>query len=106
MKRDRHLRSVLGALSIFGENTRAALLSELEKQGVTFDSDNFDIQKFCRVVELMLDHWSDMIFIKIVEDICKESDTSLEDLGLGGRAKFVRRSELLKDVFLKIKAKG
>jgi hypothetical protein len=105
MNRERHLQSVLGALSIFGENTRAALLSELEKQGVSFDPDNFDIQKFCEVLEIMLDHWSDMIFIKIIEDICEQSGTSVEDLGLGGRAKFVKRSELFKDVYMKIKAK-
>ena len=98
------MQSVLGALSIFGENTRAALLSELEKQGVSFDSNNFDIQKFCKVVELLLDRSADAVFMKIIEDICNESGTSVEDLGLAGRSKFVGRAELFREVFLEIKA--
>jgi hypothetical protein len=45
-----------------------------------------------------------MVFVKITEDLCKESGTSLEGLGLDARAKRIGHSELFREVFVKVRA--
>jgi len=98
------LRCVLDALSLFGENTKVALLSQLGKDGVSFTPEKFDIEKFCTSVTTLLDQWSDLLFVKIIEDVCRQSDTSLEDLGLR-KGRYLHSSELLKELFVKIEAR-
>jgi len=106
MEQDRHLKTVLDALSIYGENTRTALLAELKKQGVVFEHDRFDLTKFCFVLEQFLDGWADMVYVKITDDLCKATGQSLEDLGLWARAKLIGHSALFREVFVKIKTRN
>lgn len=101
---DVRLQCVIDSLSIFGENSKAAMMARLNEQGISFIPGKFQIEKFCIVVRQFLGDWSDFIFMKITDDICKRSHISLENLGLSGRAKFLTHFELLVEVFLKIEA--
>jgi|SRR5581483_4004562 len=95
MYRDSTLQCVLDSLSIFGESTKSSLMSQLTKEGISFTPDAFDVLKFCRVIETLLDRSADFIFIKIIDDICTRSNTSLASLGLGDSSRRHSLSELL-----------
>jgi len=68
---------------------------QLTKEGISFTPDTFDVVKFCRITEMLLDRHADFIFVKLIDDICKQSNTSLSALGLGDSSKSHSLSELL-----------
>lgn len=74
-------------------------MNQLDKAGISLNPDDFQIEKFCLVIEQFLGQWSDFFFEKIADEICKRSGASLEDLGIGSRAKYLARSELLIELF-------
>jgi len=41
---------MVDSLSLFGENTKVALITRLVKEGISFTPEAFDIEKFCTVV--------------------------------------------------------
>lgn len=102
--KDFRLQCVVDSLSTFGENTKVAILSQLDREGVSFTSEQFEIEKFCKVVTLFLGQWSDFIFLKITDEICARSKKSLEDLGIGARANYIEHSALLIEVYLKMES--
>lgn len=104
MQREALLRCTLESLSIFGENTKTALLTRLESEGVGFTPDRFDIDKFCAIAEDLLGRSAEFIFIKILDDFAKDSQISLEDVGLSEKPNFRTRSGLLMSLYAKTKA--
>jgi hypothetical protein len=102
--KDSRIDSVINSLSLFGESSRAAIMNQLDDAGISFNPDEFQIEKFCIILEQFMGHWSDFIFEKITHQICKRSGASLEDLGIAGRAKYLAHSELLIEVFHKMEA--
>jgi hypothetical protein len=74
-------------------------MNQLDKAGISFNPDEFQIEKFCIIIAQFLGQWSDFIFEKITDQICEQSGVSLEDLGIAGRAKYLAHSELLIEVF-------
>jgi len=101
---DYRLQSVMDAMSTFGESSRTAILSQLHEAGVKFTPDEFDIEKFCKLLNIFLDRWAEIIFGKIIEDICSQSGKSLGDLGLAERANLLDNSKLLIELYLKMEA--
>ena len=95
---------MLGALSLFGENSKSSLVLHLAQQGVIFTGDGFDVSKFCSVVEGLLAGGSSLLFAKIIDDLCKLQSISLEDLGLAARSKYLPYSQLLQELIAKIEA--
>ena len=104
VQRDTLLRCTLESLSIFGENTKAALLTRLETEGIGFTSDRFDINKFCSITEELLGRSAEFIFIKILDDFAKHSQMSLEDIGLSEKPRYRTRSGLLISLYSKTRA--
>jgi hypothetical protein len=51
-----------------GESTKVALLANLQKEGVGFTPDSFDIEKFSAVIRELLGNSTDIIFIKILDE--------------------------------------
>jgi hypothetical protein len=101
---DARLQCVIDSLSLFGENSKAAIMSQLDNEGISFTSEGFEIRKFCKVVNGYLGQWSDFIFSKITDNICEQSGVTLENLGLDKRAKHIESSELLIELFTKVEA--
>jgi len=101
---DASLQCVIDSLSLFGENSKAAIISQLDKEGISFTSEGFEVSKFCKVVNRFLGRWSDFIFLKIANDICERSGVTLEELGLDRRAEHIENSELLIEVFMNVEA--
>jgi hypothetical protein len=54
MQGDILIRCALDSLSMFGENTKHALLAQFQKHGLIFASDSFDAEKFCAVATELL----------------------------------------------------
>ena len=104
VQRDTLLRCTMESLSIFGENTKAALLTRLETEGIGFTSDRFDINKFCSITEELLGRSAEFIFIKILDDFAKHSQMSLEDIGLSEKPRYRTRSGLLISLYSKTRA--
>jgi hypothetical protein len=96
---DARIECVIDSLSIFGESSRAAIMNQLDKAGISFNPNAFQIEKFCITVEQFLGQWSDFIFEKISDQICERAGASLEDLGISGRAKYISKSALLIELF-------
>ena len=97
------VRCAFDALSMFGENTKNALLAQFEKQGLVFAPDKFDVNKFCIVTSELLGQSSDFLFIKIIDDFCRESGISLAESGLSGKARYINNSDVLLSLFSKVK---
>jgi hypothetical protein len=89
---------------MFGENSKAAIMTQLNEQGISFTPGEFRVEKFCIAVREFFGAWSDHIFMKIIADICSGSNVSLDDLGIASRVKYRSYSELLIEVFLKLEA--
>jgi hypothetical protein len=104
MQRETLLKCTLESLSIFGENTKTALLTRLESEGIGFTPDRFDINKFCSVAEDLLGRSAEFIFIKILDDFARHSQISLEDIGLSEKPNFRTRSGLLVSLYAKTRA--
>jgi len=51
---------------------------------------------------MLLGKWSEFIFIKIADDICKQSNTSLENFGLDKISNNLYPSDMLKELLLKV----
>ena len=92
----------LSALSLFGENSRAALVKRLSAEGIKFTPAEFDAGKFCRVLEDDLGDGANFFFAKIINDLCEQQSESLESLGLAGRAKYLSYSQLLQELISQI----
>jgi hypothetical protein len=99
MNKDAVLQCIFESLSLFGENTKTALLAQLQKEGVAFTPEQFDIEKFCIVIENLLGRHADFIFVKIVDEFCRKSDMSLEELGIADKPYFQSHSGILESLF-------
>ena len=97
------IRCAFDSLSMFGENTKNALLAQFEKQCLSFTPDEFDVDKFCTVSSELLGRSADFLFIKIIDDFCRESGVSLAESGLSGKARYVNNSDVLLSLFSKVK---
>lgn len=95
---------VMDALATFGESSQTAILSQLHEAGIKFTPEEFDIAKFCKVLSLYLDRWAEIIFGKIIDDICRRSGITLDELGLAERAARLDNSDLLIEMFLEMEA--
>jgi hypothetical protein len=79
---DVRLKCVIAALSNFGENSKAAIVRQLDEQGVSLTPVGFNIEEFCTVLTEALGRMADFVFVKIIDDVCRQSNLSLEDLGI------------------------
>lgn len=103
MHRDIFLECAFESLSMFGQNTKNALVAHLQNHGIEFSADRFDANKFCAVTSEMLGRSSDFIFVKIIDDFCRRSEVSLEESGLSGKARYINNSDVLVTLFAKVK---
>jgi len=103
MQRDVLLQCAYESLSMFGENTRNALLVQLQKHGLDFTPDRFDIDKFCSVTNELLGRSADFVFVKVIDDFCSRSKVSLEESGLSGKTRYLNHSDVLISLFSKVK---
>lgn len=99
MNKDAVLRCIFESLSLFGENTKTALFTQLQKEGIKFTPEGFNIEKFCTVVETLLGRHADFIFVKIVDEFCKQSHTSLEELHIANGAYPQSHTGILESLF-------
>ena len=95
---------VQDSLSMYGESMKAAMILHLKREGISFVPEEFDIGKFCTAINSMLGSWSDFIFMKVTDDICKKTNISLDELGLGYRSRHLPYSAVLKEVVVKVRA--
>jgi hypothetical protein len=72
------LQSIYDSLSIFGENTKASLLANLQAEGIGFTSDSFDIDKFCKVLQDLLGPSAGIVFARIFDETRKKLNLSPE----------------------------
>jgi hypothetical protein len=79
-------------------------LTRLETEGIGFTSERFDINKFCLITEELLGRSAEFIFIKILDDFAKNSQMSLEEIGLSEKPRYRTRSGLLVSLYSKISA--
>ena len=77
-------------------------MHHLKKEGVSFVPEEFDIGKFCKAVNSMIGNWSEFIFMKMTEEICKRTGKSLNQLGLERMSEQLAYSTVLKKVVLKV----
>lgn len=99
MQKETVLGFILDSLSLFGDNTKTALLIRMEKEGVVFTTEKFDIDKFCRVIEDLLGNHAEFIIVKIVDDFCKYSKTTSDELQLARRARHNSHAEVIQSLF-------
>lgn len=99
MSKDAVLRCIFESLSLFGENTKTALLSQLQKEGIKFTPEGFNIEKFCAVTETLLGRHADFVFVKIADEYCKQSHMSLEELGIVDGAHYQSHTGMLESLF-------
>jgi hypothetical protein len=97
------VRCAFNSLSMFGENTKNALLAQFQIQGIVFTADGFDVVKFCTLSIELLGRSSDFLFVKIIDDFCRETGVSLVDSGLSGKTRYVNNSDVLLSLFSKVK---
>ena len=102
MQRDVFLECAFDSLSMFGQNTRNALLSHFQENDFEFTADRFDARKFCIVTSDLLGRSADFIFIKIIDDFCRRSAVSLEESGLSSKAQYANNSDVLISLFSKV----
>jgi hypothetical protein len=94
------LRCIFDSLSLFGENTKAALLDNLRKEGVGFTSETFDIDKFAIVTEDLLGRSAEFIFVKILDEFCTRSNITSEEIGISGKAyDYMSNKDILRALF-------
>jgi hypothetical protein len=74
------LRCIFDSLSLFGENTKIALLDKMRQEGIGFTPETFDIDKFAIVTEDLLGRSADFVFVKILDEFCKRSDKPATEL--------------------------
>jgi|GEM_PF-1717344 hypothetical protein len=103
MQRDVFLECAFDSLSMFGQNTRNALLSLFQENDLEFTADRFDASKFCIVTSDLLGRSADFIFIKIIDDFCRRAAVSLEESGLSSKARYANNSDVLISLFSKVK---
>lgn len=103
VQRDILLQCASESLSMFGENTKNALIAQFQKHGIEFTPDGFNVKQFCAVTSEMLGRSADFIFIKIVDDFCRKSNMSLEESGLYGKTRYINNSDVLVSLFLKVR---
>jgi hypothetical protein len=98
-------KAVLGlihdSLSLFGDNTKTALLVQMQKEGVVFTPDKFDIDKFCRVIQDLLGNHAEFIIVKIADDFCKQSGATIEEVGLSTKGHHNSNAAVLQLLFRK-----
>jgi hypothetical protein len=99
MQKEAVLGWILDSLSLFGENTKTALLLEMQQQGVVFTPNQFDIEKFCKVIRDILGNHAEFIIIKIVDDFCKYSEISRQELGLSNPSTYQYPAHVLESLF-------
>ena len=100
MPQDVILRCIFDSLSILGENTKAALMANLQKEGVGFTPDTFDIEKFSDVITELLGNSADFVLIKILDDASKKLNMTPEQEKASERAfHYQSSSGLLRTLF-------
>ena len=100
MQEDVLLSCIFDSLSLFGENTKAALIANLQKEGVGFTPETFDIDKFTIVTENLLGRSAEFIFVKILEEYCVRSNTTAEKIGISGKAyDYMTNAGMLRSLF-------
>ena len=96
-------KTVLGfihdSLSLFGDNTKTALLVQMRNEGVVFTPDKFDIDKFCRVIQDLLGNHAEFIIVKIADDFCKHSGATIEEIGLSRKGHHNSNAAVLQSLF-------
>jgi hypothetical protein len=96
-------KTVLGliqdSLSLFGDNTKTALLIQMQNEGVVFTPDKFDIDKFCRIIQDLLGNHAEFIIVKIVDDFCKQSGATTEEIGLSIKGHRNSNAAVLQSLF-------
>ena len=85
MQKNTLLQCVYDSLSIFGENTRTALIAQLKSEGMNFTPNDFDINKFCIVTEAMLGKSAKLVYIRILDDFARQNKMSLKEVGYSGK---------------------
>lgn len=103
MQSDVFLQCAFDSLSMFGQNTKNALLTHYQEHGLEFTEDQFDANKFCAVTSEMLGRSADFIFVKIIDDFCRRTAVSLEESGLSGKARYLNNSDVLVSLFSRVK---
>jgi len=99
MSKDTVLQCIFESLSLFGENTKTALLSQLQKEGIKFTPEGFNVEKFCTVIETLLGSHADFVFVKIADEYCKQSHMSLEELHIVDGAYYRSHKGMLESLF-------
>jgi hypothetical protein len=99
MQKETLLGLILDSLSLFGDNTKAALLIRMQNEGVVFTPDEFDIDKFCRVIQDLLGNHAEFVIVKIVDDFCKYSKSIADELELTRIVQFGSHAEVIKSLF-------
>ena len=77
-------------------------MHHLKNEGVSFVPEEFDIAKFCNAVNAMVGNWSEFIFMKMTDEICRTTGKSLDELGLERMSEQLAYSTVLKEVVLKV----
>ena len=101
MQKETVLGWIHDSLSLFGDNTKTALLIQMQKEGVVFTPDRFDIDKFCRVIQDLLGNHAEFIIVKIVDDFCKNSGMTLDEIGLALKAHHNSHAAVIQSLFRK-----
>ena len=99
MEKESILGVVMDSLSLFGDNTKTALLLQMKKEGIMFTTEEFEINKFCKVIEDLLGNHADFIIAKIVDDFCKQSKTTLDELQSTRRKTHSSNTQVLQSLF-------
>jgi hypothetical protein len=95
------LQCVFDSLSIFGENTKAALLAQFKSEGMGFTPTDFDINKFCNITEGMLGKSAELVYMRILDDFAKQTKVSLQEVGISGKILSTNRGRVLVSLFSK-----
>jgi hypothetical protein len=99
MRKDAVLQCILDSLSIFGDNSKAAILARLRDEGVESSSDRFDTDVFCGVMQELLGPASDFVIKGAAERFFIISGISLADLGVSDRAFYQHHQGTLESLF-------
>jgi hypothetical protein len=97
------LRCIFDSLSIFGENTKLALLARLHEEGVEFTPAEFNMNKFCIIAEQLLGRSADFIFVKILDEFSRQSKITLNEVGLTEKPSYLSHSGILLTLYSKVK---
>lgn len=69
------------------------------KEGVVFTPDEFEVNKFCKVIEDLLGNHADFIIAKIVDDFCKQSERTLDNFLSARRKTHASNAQVLQSLF-------